>query len=189
MNQIPIFFKCVVFNFFHQPRKGGRRVVVGIFIKQGIKCKVIENLTTAVEDLFECISVELSLDRKVIVSCVHRKPGSSIEEFTNCIDNMFTTQNCSLYLCVDFNMSYLNYDNHSGTKFFVDQLYTMSLFPQINKPTRITHDCYSIIDNIFTNVLHNKVHCGILIDDTSDHLPVFCITCHEAKRKQNKFSI
>ena len=64
----------------------------------------------------------------------------------------------------------------------------LSLLPQINKPTRITHDCYSIIDNIFTNVLHNKVQCCMLIDDTSDHLPVFCITCHEVKRKK-KFSL
>ena len=44
---------------------------------------------------------------------------------------------------------------------------TMSLFPLINKPTCITHDCYSIIDNIFTNTLHNKVQCGILVDDAS----------------------
>ena len=95
----------------------------------GIKYKVIEKLTTAVENLFECISVELSLDRKVIVSCVYRQPGSSIEEFTNCIDNMFATKSCSLYLCGDFNINLLNYDNHSGTKFFVDHdfLFTMSL--------------------------------------------------------------
>ena len=65
---------------------------------------------------------------------------------------------------------------------------TMSLFPQINKPTRITCDCYSIIDNIFSNLLHSKVLCGILINYTSEHLPVFCITCHEVKR-QKKFSL
>ena len=108
------------YEFGHQPRKCRRGDGVGIFIKQGIKYKVIERLTTAVVDLFECISIELSLDRKVIVSCVHRPPGSSIEEFTNCIDNMYTTQNYSLYLYGDFNINWLNYDNHSGTKFFVD---------------------------------------------------------------------
>ena len=62
----------------------------------------------------------------------------------------------------------------------------MSLFSQINKPTHIAHDCYSIIDNILTNVLHDKMHCGILIDDASDHSPVFCITSHEVKRRQKK---
>ena len=58
--------------------------------------KVIKKLITSVEGLFECISVELSLDRKVIEGCVYRQPGSSIEEFTNCIENMFITLNCSL---------------------------------------------------------------------------------------------
>ena len=72
--------------------------------------------------------------------------------------------------------------------FFVDQLFSMILFPHINKPTRIAHEYYSIIYNIFTNVLHDKMHCGILINDTSDHLPVFCITSHELKRKEKKFS-
>ena len=108
------------FEFCHQPRKGRRGVVVGILIKQGIKYKVIEKLTTAIENRFECISVELSLNRKVTVSCVHRQPGSSLEEFTKCVENMFTTKNCSLYLCGDLNINLLNYDNHSGTKFFVD---------------------------------------------------------------------
>ena len=102
------------FEFCHQPRKGrrgggvggGGGDGVGIFIKQGIRHKVIEKLPTAVEDHFECISVELSLDRKVIVSCVHRPPGSSIEKFTNCIDNMFTTQNFSFYLCGDLTLTF-----------------------------------------------------------------------------------
>ena len=119
---------------------------------------------------------------------LNRQPGSSIEEFTNCIDNMFITQNCSLYLCGDLSINLLNYDNRSGTMFFVDQLITMSSFPQINKPTHITHDCHSIIDNISTNLFHEKMHCGILIDDTSDYLPLFCITCHKVKRKQKMLS-
>ena len=119
MNQIQIFFQMCGLDLCHQPHKGRRGGGVGIFIKQGIKYKVIEKLSAAVEDHFECISVELSLDRKVIVSCVYGQPGSSIEEFTNCIDNMFNTQYCSLYMCGDFNINLLNYDNHSGGKFFV----------------------------------------------------------------------
>ena len=60
----------------------------------------------------------------------------------------------------------------------------MSLFPQINKPTCNTHDCYSVIDNVFTNVHHSKVQCGILIDDTSDQLTVL----HAMRLKENKES-
>ena len=61
---------------------------------QSIQYIVIEKLTTAYDDSFECISVEFLLDRKVIVSCVYRQPASSIDELTNCIKNMFITLNC-----------------------------------------------------------------------------------------------
>ena len=33
--------------------------------------------------------------------------------------------------------------------------------------------CATLIDNIFTNVWDRKVHSGLVINDTSDHLPVF----------------
>ena len=79
-----IFLMCG-FEFCHQSDKNRRGGGIGIFIKQGIMYKVIEKLATAVKDLIEFISTELSLDRKVIASCVHRQPGSSIEEITNCI--------------------------------------------------------------------------------------------------------
>ena len=80
---------------------------------------------------------ELLIDRKVIVSCVNKQPGSSIDEFTNGMKNISIILTRSLYLYGDFNISLLNYDNHSENKFFVDQLLTMSLFPLINKLTRI----------------------------------------------------
>ena len=100
-----IFQMCGL-EFCHQPRKGRRGGVVGILIKQGIKYKVIEKLTTAIENIFECISVELSLNRKVTVSCVHRQPGSSLEEFTKCVENMFTTKNVHCICVVTITLSF-----------------------------------------------------------------------------------
>ena len=101
---------------------------------------------------------------------------------------MLITLNCSLYLCRDININLLNYDNHSGSMFFVDQLFSVSLFPHIYKCTCIAHDSCSTIDYIFTNVLHDKVHCGILINDMSEYSPLFCITGHKVIRKQEIFS-
>ena len=49
----------------------------------------------------------------------------------------------------------------------------MYLYPLINKPTHIKHGCHAIIDNIFTNVLNKDLSCGVIIDDTSDHFPIF----------------
>ena len=49
------------------------------------------------------------------------------------------------------------------------------MFPLINKPTIITNHSATLIDNIFTNAFRIS-HCsGILVNDLSDHLPIFTI--------------
>ena len=54
----------------------------------------------------------------------------------------------------------------------------MSLHPLITRPTRIT--CQSktliMIDNIFTSDVTSHIQSGLLINDTSDHLPIFQMT-------------
>ena len=52
---------------------------------------------------------------------------------------------------------------------------SMEMFPTITKPTPITHNMASLIDNIYISSHCFRDHfSGILIDDISDHLP--CIT-------------
>jgi hypothetical protein len=55
-------------------------------------------------------------------------------------------------------------------------MYSNSLFPIITKPTRITRNSSTLIDNIFTNDLY-KIHTlsGILFTDISNHFPVSTI--------------
>lgn len=52
-------------------------------------------------------------------------------------------------------------------------MYSNSPFPLIVRPTRVTVE--TLIDNIFTNVTENKITAGLLVNDISDHLPVFGI--------------
>ena len=80
------------------------------------------------------------------------------------------------YLCGDFNINLLNYQNHFPTNHFIDMLNSLSFYPLITHPTRITASSATLIDNIFTNVLHKQITNGILISDLSDHLPVFSLT-------------
>src|SRR6218665_3525189 len=50
-----------------------------------------------------------------------------------------------------------------------------SFFPSIDKPTRVTTDTATLIDNIFTNAHPSSIHsASIWITDISDHLPVCC---------------
>ncbi len=54
----------------------------------------------------------------------------------------------------------------------------------LTKPTRITSQGATLIDNIFTNNMESNAVSGVLITDISDHLPVFII--YECKCKSNQ---
>ena len=60
------------------------------------------------------------------------------------------------------------------TNDFIDQLYSHGLQPLITRPTRITRDTKTQIDNIFTTDLNS--HKQSDINDISDHLPIYVVT-------------
>ena len=48
-------------------------------------------------------------------------------------------------------------------------------FPLITRPTRITSNTATLIDNIFTNNIDDQFYSGLLFTHISDHLPIFCV--------------
>src|SRR6218665_2943567 len=79
------------------------------------------------------------------------------------------------YLLGDFNINLLKVANHRGSEEFLNLLYSHSFYPLIDKPTRITSETATLIDNIFTNAYPSSVlSASIWLTDISDHLPVCC---------------
>lgn len=87
-------------------------------------------------------------------------------------------------ICGDFNSDLGNVSKHNLTSIFLDALYSRGLFPLIAKPSRITLNGATFIDNIFVNDLQNTVRSGLLINDITDHLPVFAVYDSKAERKE-----
>ena len=100
---------------------------------------------------------------------------------------MFSCIKGSIYICGDFNIDLLNYDVNNSTKNYVDQMFSMSLFPLINQPTRITNQCHSILDNIYTNSINEDIISGVIIAYISDHFPIFSILQKDIKIKETDF--
>ena len=76
----------------------------------------------------------------------------------------------------DYNINLLNVDIHNLSSEFLNLMYSFAFFPVINKPTRISKNTSSLIDNIFCNdIIENVLFNGILYTDVSDHLPIFSI--------------
>ena len=79
----------------------------------------------------------------------------------------------------------LNYYHHHNTKYFLDSLVMLNLYPCINQPTRFTTATATLIDNIFTNCMSDISRCGIIINDATDHLPIFLLSSKYASKKEN----
>ena len=58
------------------------------------------------------------------------------------------------------------------------------MVPKITRPTRITHNSATLIDNLFVSQkLQDKYKSSILINDFSDHLPCYVILPDETGLK------
>ena len=56
---------------------------------------------------------------------------------------------------------------------FVNLLLSNGFYPKIDRPTRITENNATLIDNIFTNTHHNNDMSGVWLTDITDHLPIY----------------
>ena len=68
-------------------------------------------------------------------------------------------------------------------------MYGLGLYLLIDKPTRITDNSTTLIDNIFTNELLFNVTSGIsgiMYNDISDHLPMFALCEYNISRYNGK---
>ena len=73
----------------------------------------------------------------------------------------------------DFNLDLLHYDSHHFTQEFLDSLFSHMLIPLITKPTCVTSHSATLIDNIFTNCFQQNTLNGLILNDISDHFPMF----------------
>jgi hypothetical protein len=164
------------YQLYNTNRTSKRGGVVLLYVLNNYEVELITQMSLCVDDILESITVEIQIPntKNIMVSCMYRPPGGNIEIFNEHLQILLDSVKHKNYiLCGDMNINLLNTENHTGTRMFLDLMYTYGLYPLINKPTRITLGCSTLIDNIFSNILC-KSKSGVLINDISDHLPIFC---------------
>ena len=93
-----------------------------------------------------------------------------------------------MYICGDFNVNTLHKDNSGIAKQDFINLLSSSFFcPLITKPTRVTQNSSTLIDNIYCNIPNIDTSCkaGILRTSISDHYAIFCISKKETLSSNN----
>ena len=147
----------------------------------------VTSKSMVVGDVFECTTIEIQVSGyiNIIVSCIYRSPGSDVTVFSEHVEQLFLDLSLhkSIFLGGDINIDILKHNSNRGIKYLLDTMYIIGLYPLIDRPPRISNQSFSLIDNIFTNVTNYNITTGILINDITDHLPVFAIcTCPNPNR-------
>jgi hypothetical protein len=166
---------------------------VSLFLKSHINYTQRNDLQIFCQEL-ESLFIEIPKDclgstKNTLVGVIYRPPGTDLENFLILLNDLLDKichDDVNIYLMGDFNINLLNADSHLHTSHFIDTMYSKSLFPLVNKPTRMHNSTATLIDNIFTNnIFDNTLINGIFLSDISDHFPVFSIIS-ELKIRQAK---
>ena len=187
-NTVTDAFNIAGYNLEYISRINGKGGGVAMYIKSNLEYKKIESKCICVDNSFECLTTEFNVNgsKNIIIACMYRKPGSSIVDFTVKLEELFATyKNKVLYILGDFNIDLIKEQSHNQTKNFIDAIFSMGLYPLITKPSRIDGHTATLIDNIFTNDLQHDNIGGLIINDITDHLPIFTTYEYKVNRREN----
>lgn len=166
------------YKLFHTPRNNKRGGGVAIYIKELLCARVLINSSFSLENCCECITIELSLEKaqKALITCIYRTPTGDHNLFLNKLEEVLDlSNNRRMFLCGDFNIDLMKFESNNVVKNFVSLLSRLGFYSLITKPSRISRSSASLIDNIFTNILDRNMISGIVINDISDHMPVYTL--------------
>ena len=119
----------------------------------------------------------------------YRPPSGDIDTFIYTITKIFHTlkvYDCYLYMGGDFNLNLLEKSKNPKVDQYFNLLVSHGLIPLISKPTRCTSQSSTLIDNIFMNNLRYSHNSYIIIDDISDHFPLFTTITNVRKNTQKQ---
>ena len=131
---------------------------------------------------FEAVFAEIVLKngKKVIADSLYRAPESCPETFLHnfeeIVNKVLNVQHKELIIGTDHNMNFLIVQGINQWKKILDIILGHNLLPFITRPTRITQQRATLIDNIIVSEhLHKRFDYFILITDISDHLPTVAL--------------
>lgn len=143
-----------------------------ILLKKGVPYTELVCLKQKSKELiFECSSVELSMQNIIIIN-LYRSPSGDIQQFFDILEDTleYVTARKNTYdvvLTGDFNINFLDTTNIISRR-LLDLLQSYNLHQTIFEPTRITNNSSTCRDNIFTTLVYYEscvIHSAL-----SDHL-------------------
>lgn len=154
---------------------------VGLFINSEIDFCERSDLSVFIPHVFESLFIECKSPdrRKTIVGVIYRPntpPHANFEMFSQHLIELMeiiSEESTNCIIMGDINVDFLKSSVHNPTCELIDNVHATGFLPVITKPTRVTDQSATLIDQIFTsNVLRNFTS-GVIVTDVSDHFGVF----------------
>lgn len=129
------------------------------------------------ESYLECVAAEVKCPNGVyLCASMYRSPKGVMQNFIEKLNEVLMLISekhyKGIYLLGDWNIDLLKIENNPVVSQFTNIMYSFSYTPLITKPTRVTDNCATLLDNIWsTEVEYNVKNC-IWYTDISDHFPV-----------------
>ena len=95
--------------------------------------KVLDSMATVVDNVLECISIEICKEKiNLVISCLYSAPGSNIEVLKDWVEYIFSKKgNKTIVICGVFNIDLLNPNKHKMIDEFINTMYSMTYYPII----------------------------------------------------------
>ena len=190
------------FKLFIKTRTDSRGGGVAFYVKDDITCKIKHNLSPFIEKEFECLTVEIVLNKKkVLLSNIYKSPtpnanltqSEHAESFINHLDvhlSNMSSLNSDTFVFLDSNINLLKINHSQSAALYLETIFTNGFLQKTGKATRIQGNSYSLIDQILTKTEVNIDLSGTIISDISDHflnfIAVPCTRTKEAKINKPK---
>ena len=125
----------------------------------------------------EVVCVQIKLRNASFVVCqIYRSPSTDRCLFNSELEQCLiwlSKMNKTTLIAGDFNFDLFSIDSSPTIQTFFNTLLSHGFFPTISRTTRSSHPSYTLLDNIFCNDLSRMMCSGVILDDLSDHFPVF----------------
>ena len=171
--------------------KGGG---VGVALAKHLNYKCRTDLESTFSSLELCIVEILCRTKNILVVSLYRPPnegdGSFMKQYKDLLNALSAENNKHIIIGSDHNYDLLKSSIHHKTREFLDVTHDKDLWPVITKPTCITKNTVTLIDNIIvSSSIYGNYLSGLLIDNISDHLPCIMVARNLNTTKKNPIVI
>ena len=144
------------YRFIHKHSTDTSGEVVGLYLADSLEFKWGSDISFSSDETAEAFFVKVNRpkERNLFVSVIYRPPKQSLQEVINDLDLLITRiseENKKCYIMGDWNINLMKHQSHDKTGECLDIMFSRSFFSLISRPTKITSNSATLIDNSGTS--------------------------------------